>query len=226
MPAIPMITWHAGAMHTRANTLGSIEKAIAHNAQIVEFDVTFAPDSTPVIIHSASPAQGKGELLRSAFAVVAKSDSCKINLDLKAYSNLPAVDALAGEFGLSERVFFTGVEENQTAQVAASSKIPYYLNGKISLSARDNFQALQSYAQMIIDCGAIGLNTHFTNITPEVVRVMHGEGLLVSAWTANSAAVQKMLIDAGVDNITTKAPCRLQKLLCSLYKNQSSFSQK
>ncbi len=226
MVNIPTVTWHAGAMHTRANSLGSIKKAIAHNARIVEFDVTFAPDSTPVIIHSSTPAQGKGCLLRDALAIVTKSDTCQINLDLKAYSNLPEVDALAEQFNLMSRVFYTGVKDTQTATVAASSKIPYYLNGNISLSARNDEAELNKYAKMIIDCGAIGLNTHFTNITKAVVRVMHENGLLVSAWTADSSTVQKLLIDTGVDNITSKRPVGLNRLLSNLSKNQSEFSHK
>ena len=215
MSAVPSITWHAGAMHTRANSLPSVKKAVAHNAQIVEFDVTFAPDSSPVIIHSASPKQGKGSSLSAAFAIVAQSASCKINLDLKAYSNLPAVDALAREHGLFERVFFTGVNEKQTAVVAANSEIPYYLNGSVDISARNDDLRLNEYAKRIIDCGAVGLNTHFTNITPSVVRVMHENGLLVSAWTANDRVTQKRLLEAGVDNITTKAPKKLERLLCT-----------
>lgn len=211
--SIPSVTWHAGAMHTRANTIHSVKKAVACKAQIVELDVTFRPDGTPVIIHLAQPSMKQGKLLDDALAAVAESDSCRINLDLKAFNHADAVDPLVRKHGLLERVFYTGIELKDTGIIADSSEIPYYLNANIGITNRENADAIQALADKIKACGAIGLNTHYSGVSALLVEIMHKNGLLVSAWTANDTLTQKMLINAGVDNITTKRPDKLNRLL-------------
>lgn len=111
LPSDFTITCHAGALGTKANTVDSVRTAVKWGAQIVEFDVTFRPSGLPVIIHSGSPSESEGELLSEALAAVAESDTCRINLDIKSTSNLPEVDRLVAEAGLTDRVFYTGVGE-------------------------------------------------------------------------------------------------------------------
>ena len=42
------ITAHAGALGTKPNTLSSLKKAIEFGVDIVEVDLTFRPDGTPI----------------------------------------------------------------------------------------------------------------------------------------------------------------------------------
>lgn len=207
------VTFHAGALRTKPNTLESIRAALDYGAKVVEFDVSFRPDGTAVIIHADAPKANEGVLLDEALAVVATDKECKINLDIKSTANLPQVDELVKKHGLFERVFYTGVFEDWVETVRSSSAIPYYLNHKLTKEESYDETLLQKLADKMISLGAIGLNSNFKNASAIATRVMHKNGLLVSLWTANKAADMARVIACLPDNITTKKPHILLKMI-------------
>ena len=104
------ITAHSGAFDTPDNSIEFVKKVLEEDCEIFEIDVTFRPDGTPVIIHSGSPKADEGILLRDVLALVAGHPSIRMNLDLKSVKNLPAVDELLENYGLTERAFFTAMQ--------------------------------------------------------------------------------------------------------------------
>ena len=206
------VTYHAGAMHTSANSIYSVKAAVDAEAQIVEFDVSFRPDGTPVIIHNPEPSSAQGVLLKDALAVVAEHRSCRINLDIKSTKNLAAVDALVNQYGLTERVFYTGVFEDWVDTVRTASSIPYYLNYNIKSEETSDNDLLQAVADKVKNYGAIGINSNFENATKGFVDFMHKNGLLVSLWTVNNPKDIPRVLEMQPDNITTKRP-QLLKLV-------------
>ncbi|GHC50061.1 glycerophosphodiester phosphodiesterase [Streptomyces cinnamoneus] len=57
------------------------------------------------------------------------------------------------------------------------------------------------------------LNYRFGLVTPELVARNHADGLLVSAWTADTRRTMRRLLRAGVDSITTNRIGALRSLL-------------
>lgn len=207
------VTYHAGAMHTAPNSVSSVRAAVESNAQIVEFDVSFRPDGTPVIIHNSEPGVSQGVFLESALEVVAEHPDCRINLDIKSMKNLGAVDELVKLYGLSDRVFYTGVFEDWVETVKKTSTIPYYLNYNVSAEeAAGNEVVLQSIADKVKNYGAIGINSNYRNANKKFVDVMRKNGLLVSLWTVNNPADMPKALAFCPDNITTKKPHLLKRL--------------
>lgn len=207
------VTFHAGALKTKPNSIESIKAALDYGAKVVEFDVSFRPDGTAVIIHDDAPEANEGVLLDEALAVVATDKECKINLDIKSTANLPEVDKLVKKHGLFERVFYTGVFEDWVETVKNTSAIPYYLNHKLTKEESYDENLLQELADRIISLGAIGLNSNFSNASAIATRVMRKNGLVVSLWTANKAADMARVIACLPDNITTKNPHILLEML-------------
>lgn len=203
----PTVTWHAGAMDTQPNTLESIELATKNNAEIIEIDVTFRPDGTPVIIHSDSPAQNEGILLEEAIKILSKGNS-RVNLDLKSTANLPAVDEIITRYQMMSRAFYTGVFEDWIDTVRANSTIPFYLNYPINET--ENAQTVADKAKKL---GVIGINSNFNGVTKEFVDNIHNNGLEVSLWTANTEEEMLRCIVTNPDNITTKRPDLLNAIL-------------
>ncbi len=200
------ITCHAGAFHTKANSIDSIKTAIEWGADIVEFDVSFRPDGTAVIIHNSSPEITQGVLLDDALKIVASDDKCRINLDIKSTANLPEVDRLVKKHNLFDRVFYTGVFEDWVDTVKSTSSIPYYLNHKISKEeANDKKSALEIINKTKV-LGAIGINSHYKNATKEFSATAQENGLLVSLWTVNKIRDMTKVLGMQPDNITTKKP--------------------
>lgn len=204
------VTYHAGAMHTKPNTISSVKAAVNDNAGVVEFDVSFRPDGTPVIIHNSEPGNSQGIFLENALEVVAEHPTCKINLDIKSTKNLGAVDELVKLYGLTERVFYTGVFEDWVDAVRNNSEITYYLNHKITPEEASDREAAQSVADKAKRLGAIGINSHFENASLLFSDVMHENGLLVSLWTVNDPKDMPRVLEACPDNVTTKRPVLLK----------------
>lgn len=212
MPEQFTVTCHAGAMLTPANSLISVRSAVAWGADIVEFDVSFRPDGTPVIIHNSEPNNNQGVFLENALETVAQSDKCKINLDLKSRQNIPAIDDLVNNYGLTERVFYTGVFEDWVKDVRSNSAIPYYLNYKITSKDASDKASAQAVANKTKELGAIGINSNYKNASRLFVDTAQENGLLVSLWTVNKPKDMIEVLKLQPDNITTKKP-NILKLL-------------
>lgn len=210
------VTAHAGALGFQENTISALLKATESGVDIVEMDVSFRPDGTPVIIHKDVPKQNEGVLLIDAFKAVKGTDGLKINLDLKSIENLVAVQEIAKKEGLIERVFFTGVNENWTGPVMTQSPlIPFYLNASTDKKQRNTLEYAQSFADRLIELRCMGLNCNFGEISKTLVDVLHNKGLLVSVWTVDKKADMEKMISLSVDNITTRKPKKLFDLIKS-----------
>ena len=213
LPAGFTVTAHSGAFGTPDNSLAFVERVIAENCDVIEMDVSFRPDGLPVIIHSGAPKEDEGIPLAEAFARIAKHPSLRMNLDLKSTANLPAVDALLKEYGLTDRAFYTGVGENWVPAVQKNSAVPYYINMPFSLAVKRSKKAADAAAKRIKTLGALGLNCHYNDVSPTVVRAMRENGLLVSLWTANTPRGMRRSICLRPDNITTRHPDKLKTML-------------
>lgn len=213
MPEGFTVTCHAGAMLTKANSLYSVRAAVEWGADIVEFDVSFRPDGSPVIIHNSNPNNNQGVFLESALEIVAESPTCRINLDLKSTANVAAVDELVKTHGLMDRVFYTGVFDTWVEAVKKDSAIPYYLNHKITEAESTDKAAAQAVADKAKALGAIGINSNFKTASKMFVDTMHENNLLVSLWTVNTPEEMTETLRLKPDNITTKKPNMLKALI-------------
>ena len=207
------VTAHTGCEKTADNSLESITAGAEAGADIVEIDLHFAADGTPVLCHDR-PASADGHpTFDSALEVLSGLD-VKMNIDVKATDNLAEAYALINKHGVGEKVFFTGIEEEKVpAAKSEAPGIPYYLNIKVNKSKNTDLDYLSDLASRVRLNGAIGINISFGECSPELVRYFRSEGLLVSLWTANKLKDMKHCIELCPDNITTRKPDMLNKLL-------------
>ena len=207
------VTAHSGAFDTPDNSLAFIQRALEGPCDILEMDVTFRPSGAPVLIHSGAPKETEGIPLEDALRLIAGHPALRMNLDLKSTGNLPAVDALLARFGLTQRAFYTGVGESWVPAVREHSAIPYYVNTDFSYALKRSPKGADAVAKKICALGAIGLNCHYNDVSPTVVRAMHENGLLVSLWTANTPRAMRRCLILRPDNITTRHPDKLYDMM-------------
>lgn len=215
LPAGFTYTAHSGCAGTPPNSLAYLEKALALGVPVLEVDVTVRNDGTPVLLHAPSAADDAGLPLSQALAfITARSETVRLNLDLKAFSNLSELEQVVAEAGFLNRCFFTGVEPSQSQTVKIDAPhIPYYLNMELNMMRLEDEAYLHSVAAEIKRSGACGLNCRYMYASKTVCRVLHAEGLLVSFWTADNKLVLRNLLTLSPDNITTNVPALLQGLL-------------
>lgn len=207
------ITAHTGCENTPDNSLESIEKGAGYGADIVEFDIRFDENNTPVLSHDEP--EGSEVTLEQAFAKLAEYENLKVNLDIKCTKNLNAVQALAEKYKLLDRAFYTGVFDDFIDSVKKDSpKIPYYINFRDILPPDEHTdEYLLSLIEKVKSSGAIGINFHFGNVSKELVDAFHKNDLLVSVWTINEICDFNRVLEFAPDNITTRKPSIAKKLI-------------
>jgi len=152
--------------------------------------------------------------LESAFKLLSTLN-VRMNVDVKSTANIPAVVSLAEKHSVTDKIFFTGVEEKYVSAVKASApNIPYYLN--VSVNKKKNTEPLYlvSLVDKVKSCGAVGINLNFKGCSKELVDAFRKEGLSVSLWTANSKTAMYRCLAFEPDNITTRKPSVLRKIIC------------
>lgn len=207
------VTAHTGCEGTADNSLESITKGAEAGADIVEIDLHFLADGTPVLSHNKPDGSEELPTFESALQTLCDLD-IRMNIDVKATDNIKEVFALIKKYSLEGRVFFTGVEEEKVPAIKSDAPgIPYFLNVAVDKKKNADFGYLESLTEKVKECGAIGINMKFVNASDELVRFFRSEGLLISLWTANKKKEMHRCIFLQPDNITTRKPSVLKAII-------------
>ena len=212
LPAGFTYTAHTGCVDSKDNSLESIEKGAENGAKIVEFDLNFTADKTPILSHD--DPKGGEVTLEQAFEKLSEYETLGANVDVKNTANLAGVQALAEQYGLLDRIFYTGIALSDVEAVRRNSpKIRYFLNVNIEKSKNRDADYIASLVRTVSDCGAIGINFSKKYATKEIVDAFHDAGLLVSIWTADSDYDIYRILTLAPDNITTRRPDKLKDIV-------------
>lgn len=206
------VTAHTGCMGTKANSIEAILKGFEAGADIIEFDLNFDSNGNPLLSHDAP--KGGEVTLDEAFAVLAKCDGLKANVDIKSVEKIEQVVPLAKKYGVLDRIFFTGVHEGFVEAVKTRApEVEYYLNVGVLPKWKQSDKYLKSLVDKVKANGAIGINFNKNNATKKLVNAFHKNGLLVSIWTVDEKRKMKKIISLSPDNITTRHPDELIKII-------------
>ena len=140
------VTAHTGCEETEDNSLDSIRKGYESGADIVEFDLNFTSDGEAVLSHD-EPQSGC-VTLDEAFALIAELPDLKVNVDCKSVANLKVVTELAQKHGISDRIFYTGIrEENIKVVREQTPDVAYWLNYDVDVENAFRLLATIGYAR-------------------------------------------------------------------------------
>lgn len=207
-----MYTPHTGCINTRDNSLEAIDAGYEFGAGIVEFDLNFDENNTPVLAHD--DPKGGEVTLDEAFARVALYNGLQVNVDAKSTAALEKVVELVIKHGILDRIFFTGIEEKDVETVCKDApEVSYYLNCEVYPARKQTEEYLLSLVKKVKSSGAVGINFNKKNATKELVDCFHENGLLVSIWTVNSKTDLYKILSLSPDNITTRRPDLLKNIL-------------
>ncbi|WP_410088546.1 glycerophosphodiester phosphodiesterase [Streptomyces sp. t39] len=198
----------------RENTLPSIRSAYERGADSVEIDVRLTRDGVPVLLHDDSlkrmwgldrppgrltlaeieSATGGGvPTLRQALA---EAGTRRVMLDLPGATprSVRRVVDTVRECGAGERVYYCAGAGTMLAVREADPA------AEIALT----WTTLAPPRPVLLDAlRPRWLNYRFALVSPETTERAHAQGMLVSAWTADTRRTMRRLIACGVDSITT-----------------------
>lgn len=205
------ITAHTGCENTSDNSIESVIKAYECSADIFEADIRFDKNGTPILTHD-EPVGGE-MTLEDAFIKLAEYKNMRFNIDIKCTDNMKSIAALAKKHNVTDRIFYTGINDDFVAATKETPGIPYYLNCEIAPACEQDNEYISSLVNKVKSSGAIGINCNHSNVTKELVDAFHNAGLLVSVWTCNEKADMLRMLELRPDNITTRFPSVLKELI-------------
>ncbi|MBO5896895.1 MAG: glycerophosphodiester phosphodiesterase [Clostridia bacterium] len=209
-------TAHTGCVETPDNSLQSIEVGVKYGADIVEFDVRH--HNGDIILSHDAPVGGE-VTLEQAFLKVKEYDGLQVNVDVKSTEELHLVQEIAIKTGMLDRIFFTGIFEKDTEIVKKECpEIAYYLNMDVLPKKEHTAEYLQSLVDTVKGCGAVGINFNKDNASKELVQAFRDAGLKVSIWTVSKEHEIYKILSYCPDNITTRRPDRVQRIIGGVEK--------
>ncbi|MFC9792652.1 glycerophosphodiester phosphodiesterase [Streptomyces sp. NPDC057695] len=229
-PASVTVVGHRGDPYrVRENTLGSIASAIERGADAVEVDVRLTRDGVPVLLHDDTLKRlwGHDRPLR----VLSYEQLRELT-----YDGVPTLrEALltAGEKRLM--LDLPGGDEDsvrtivRTVRECGAGERVYYCAGAVAML---QVRAADPAAEIALTWTSLApprpvlldvvrprwLNYRFGLVSRALTDRVHRDGLLVSAWTADTSRSMRKLIMNGVDSITTN---RVDALAAVLRKAQA-----
>jgi glycerophosphoryl diester phosphodiesterase len=111
--------------------------------------------------------------------------------------------------GLLPRTVFSSFYDNVLAELRAHSA-----SARIALLISRRSE--HGWAERARSLRAEALNPELAQVTPELVRAAHGEGLAVYVFTVDPVEQMRRMLDLGVDGVFTNYPARLRSLLESV----------
>ncbi|MFC9704625.1 glycerophosphodiester phosphodiesterase [Streptomyces sp. NPDC056943] len=214
MRPVTVVGHRGDPYRVRENTLPSIASAIERGADAVEVDVRLTKDGVPVLLHDDTLKRLWGHdrpLSRLSYEQLREltydgvptlrealitAGAHRLMLDLPG-GNEDSVRTIVGtvrECGAGGRVYYCA---GAVAMLQVRAADP---SAEIALT----WTSLAPPRRMLLDAvRPKWLNYRFGLVSRELTERVHRDGLLVSAWTADTGRTMRKLIFDGVDSITT-----------------------
>ncbi|MFI6651170.1 glycerophosphodiester phosphodiesterase [Streptomyces sp. NPDC050529] len=208
----------------RENTLPSIRSALERGADAVEIDVRVTRDGVPVLLHDATLERLWGHDLRldrlthqeltelTAGAVptlreallAAGAHRLMIDLPGSTDASVRKTVGVVRECGAGERAYYCAGPQAMLRVRAADPSAEIAMTWTTLAPPR---------AALLEAVRPRWLNYRFGLVSRELTDRNHRDGLLVSAWTADTGRTMRRLIRQGVDSITTNRIDVLHKVI-------------
>lgn len=225
MPMSVTAVAHRGDPYrARENTLPSVRSAVERGADAVEVDVRITRDGVPVLLHDATLDRlwgrdlrldrlihrdlteltaGGVPTLREALLAVG-AHRVMVDLPGSTDESVRRTVGVVRECGAGERVYYCAGPKAMLRVRAADP------SAEIAMT----WTTLAPPRPALLDAvRPRWLNYRFGLVSAELADRNHRDGLLVSAWTADTGRTMRRLIRHGVDSITTNRIDVLRKLI-------------
>ncbi|MFG3494565.1 glycerophosphodiester phosphodiesterase [Streptomyces sp. NPDC047928] len=223
--AVTVVGHRGDPYRVRENTLASLRSALARGADAVEIDVRVTADRVPVLLHD--------DTLKRLWRVDRRLGALTLAdvRELTGPEGVPTLrDALLATDGHRVMIDLPGADEAAvravvgTVRECGAADRVYYCSGAAAMllvRAVDpaaeialTWTTLAPPRRVLLDAVAPRwLNYRFGLLSRPLADRVHRDGLLVSAWTADTRRTMRRLIADGVDSITTNRVDALASVL-------------
>lgn len=233
VPSVTAVAHRGDPYRVRENTLLSIRSALERGADAVEIDVRVTRDGVPVLLHDATlerlwghdvrldrlthqelteRTEGAVPTLREAL-LVAGAHRLMLDLPGSTADSVRRTVGVVRECGAGERAYYCAGPEAMLRVRAADPSAEIAMTWTTLAPPR---------AALLDAVRPRWLNYRFGLVSRELTDRNHRDGLLVSAWTADTGRTMRRLIRQGVDSVTTNRIDVLHKVILNSSTSQGS----
>ncbi|MFJ6354420.1 glycerophosphodiester phosphodiesterase [Streptomyces sp. NPDC092046] len=214
MDPVTVVGHRGDPYRVRENTVPSILSAIERGADAVEVDVRLTKDGVPVLLHDDTLKRlWKVERPLSSLTVAEVAEVTRGGVPtlrealIAAGAHRLMLDLPGGDAGSVRTIVGTVRESGAGERVSYCAGAVAMLQVRAADPAAEialTWNTLVPPRRALLDAvRPRWLNYRFGLAGRELVERVHEDGLLVSAWTADTAWTMRKLIRDGVDSITT-----------------------
>lgn len=208
-----VIAHRGGRLWAQENTLDAFRKSIEFGVHGIELDV-HRLNGQLVITHDPPVATAGGAhpypLLSEVLALV--NGQCVLNIEVKnAPTEYPGIeteilDALRG-YPRMDRIIFSSFDHALMRKFRRRGR-----RYQTAVLVNGMLENIGAYSRKL---GAKALHPQFVNLRADHVKAAHDAGLIVNAWTLNTAAEWESACRMGIDGIVTDDPVGLAQFLAT-----------
>ncbi|MBC2581502.1 glycerophosphodiester phosphodiesterase [Clostridium sp. DJ247] len=218
------ITAHAGCMGTTMDSIEAVEVGIKYGAHIIEIDLNIDESGNLVISHDKPKVEVKYSNVDEVLEIIKKEQEVLLNIDIKDAKLLGKLNRTILEYGIKDRVFFTGIDfqcilDNEEALRGTN----YFINlgaPKLDITQLNNKEYLIELFNELESLNIMGINVNYRLVTPEIINVCKEKRMLSSVWTVDDIQDMKRMINLNVSSITTKRVDVLKSLISEISNNK------
>lgn len=203
-----------GSLSQKKNTVEFIKTAYNSGANCVELDLTFDPSGEPYI--ESDPYNIKdGTLKLEQVLKMLSNDSIykdsKIDLKINSVDNLQIVDELCEKYGMTDRVFFSGINLSQSKLIKESTSLPYYLS--IEIKKSDDNDYIESIFNDISVSESIGVICNVDNVSKLLCDILYENWISISFENVNTKTDCIKALKMNPTCIKTNKPYLVQEIV-------------
>lgn len=214
------ITAHAGCMGTKMDSLEAVVEGIKYGADIIEIDLNIDKNGNLVLCHD-KPKKFENYLrLEEVLKIIKIEETVLLNVDIKDTKLLAKLNNTILDFGLKERVFFTGLDYQSLIDSMEILKgANYFINlgiPKLNVTELSNKDYLNRLLDELESLNILGVNINYRLVTPELINACKERKMMSSVWTVDDNENMKRMIALEVNSITTKKVDVLKNLISEI----------
>ena len=223
---------HRGYKGFPENTIIAFEEAIIHGFKIVECDIAFSKDDVAVLSHDATvnrcsnfkgkvsdfeinllaimdfgsktSPEFKGETIATLkeLLILCRRNNVMIDLDCANKERFPnsryqQLYNMIKKYGMLGNVIFTDDAENLKVLLDIDPNVI------VSVAHCKTMEDVNKSMEVAKRARYADFTFNYKDLTSEMVKAIHDEGLMVRCWTVDTLEDMKKCVDMGIDKLTS-----------------------
>lgn len=207
---------HCAEIDGKKDSVAGVKESVRLGANAVIVDLCFRKDGTPVMTDDYSSADS-AETVEQLFKAMNddKYNKTVIYLNIVQLGEMTGLNTLAVEYGMLDRLFLTGIDSDRYDLIKSDDTIvPFLLDYTFNSDELSSMNDGSFKKPDILEKkGAAGFVIDASQISPELVEVLHDYGIYFMADGIDGVSEMCEILLDGTENVTVSDIAKAKETL-------------